>query len=230
LVIGIQVSRANPTIPVAVSHCLIHVNDDAAARCEVSRMARKILVINGHPDSRPQRFCAALASTYADAAGKAGHEVRRIDVGALSFPLLTRNEDFSRPSDNPDIVRAQDDIRWAEHLAFVFPLWLGAAPALLKGFLEMVARGGFGFDTGAAGSPHRGLKKKSARLIVTMGMPASAFRLIFGGFGVRAFERGILRLAGAWPVHKTYCGAIELSENHRASCLKTVAALGERGV
>jgi len=194
-------------------------------------MAKRILVINGHPDSRPERFCAALASAYQGAAAKAGFETRRIDLGALSFPLLTRNEDFASASDNADIVRSQNDIRWADHLVFVFPLWLGAAPALLKGFLEVVARGGFGFN--AAAGPegaHRGLTGKSARLIVTMGMPATAFRLLFGAFGVRAFERGILRLAGAWPVRKTYCGAVELSEAHRLSSLKTAAALGAKGI
>src|SRR5262249_6217061 len=106
-VIGIQVSRANPNIPAAVSHCLIHVNDDDPARCEVSRMPRRILVINGHPDSRPERFCTALASAYSGAALKAGHEVRRIDIATLSFPLLARNEDFAHVSDNPDILRAQ---------------------------------------------------------------------------------------------------------------------------
>lgn len=192
-------------------------------------MTRKILIVNGHPDSRPERFCAGLAFAYIDGAHRAGHELRRIDVGSLAFPLLTRNEDFSRPATCPDIARAQRDIQWAEHLVFVFPLWLGAAPALLKGFLEMVACGGFGFDAGSAGNPKRGLKGKSARLIVTMGMPTTAFRLVFGGFGVRAFERGILRLAGAFPVHKTYCGAVELSAEHRDACLRTVSALGSRG-
>jgi putative NADPH-quinone reductase len=208
---------------------LIHINDSAGAYRQIARMARKILTVNGHPDSRPERFCAALAAAYQDAARNGGHDVRRIDVGALAFPLLMRNEDFSRPTTSPDIARAQRDIQWAEHLVFVFPLWLGATPALLKGFLEMVACGGFGFNAGADGDPKRGLKGKSARLIVTMGMPATAFRLIFGGFGVRAFERGILRLAGAYPVHKTYCGAVELSSEHRAACLRTVAALGAKG-
>lgn len=188
-------------------------------------------MINGHPDSRAERFCAALADAYQQGAVAAGHAVRRIDVGALSFPLLRRNEDFKTPPlDSPDIVRAQDDIRWADHLVFVFPLWLGAAPALLKGFMEMVARGGFGFDAGTAGEPHRGLKGKSARLVVTMGMPATIFRLVFGGFGVRAFSRGILRLAGAYPVRKTYCGAVELSEGYRMSCLGKATQLGRQGL
>ena len=32
-----------------------------------------------------------------------------------------------------DIRAAQDDIRWAEHVVLIYPLWLGTMPALLKG-------------------------------------------------------------------------------------------------
>ena len=189
-------------------------------------MRKRILVINGHPDTRPERFCAALTEAYVAAAAKAGHEVRRIDVGALNFQFLVKFEEFREPPTAPDIVKAQADIAWAEHLVFIHPLWLGAAPAMLKAFLERVACGGFGFDTGTAGNPRRGLKGKSARLIVTMGMPATAYRLLFGGFGIRAFDRGILRISGVSPVRHTYFGAVELSERHRDHCLAKVRALG----
>src|SRR5664279_1774288 len=116
-----------------------------------ANVSKRILVINGHPDTRPERFCSALVDAYAEAAGKARHEVRRIDVGALSFPFLVRFEDFQSPPDNPDVRKAQADIQWAEHLVFIHPLWLGAAPAMLKAFLERVACVGFGFDSGTAG-------------------------------------------------------------------------------
>jgi putative NADPH-quinone reductase len=193
-------------------------------------MPKRILVINGHPDTREERFCSGLTTAYADAASKATHQVRRIDVGSLSFPLLVRFEEFQTPIDNADIRKAQEDIAWAEHLVFIHPLWLGSMPAMLKAFLERVACGGFAFDSGTAGNPKRALTGKSARLIVTMGMPAIAFRVIFGGFGEKAFARGILRLAGVWPVRKTYFGAVELSEQHRDRCLATVRRLAEAGM
>jgi len=193
-------------------------------------MGKCILVINGHPDTRPERFCSALSKAYVEAAGAAGHEVRRIDVGALDFPLLVKFEDFQVPPVNPDIKAAQADIAWAEHLVFIHPLWLGAAPALLKGFLEQVGCGGFAFDSGTAGNPHRGLTGKSARIIATMGMPVFAYRFVFGGFGVRAFARGILRISGVRPVKLTYFGGIELSERYRDRCLAKVRRLAAAGV
>lgn len=192
-------------------------------------MTRRIVVINGHPDIRPERFCSSVVETYVVSARKAGHEVRRVDVGSLSFPFLVRFEDFQVAAGTSDIRRAQDDIHWAEHLVFVHPLWLGAAPAMLKAFLEQVACGGFGFDSGTAGNPARKLKGKSAHIIVTMAMPATAFRLVFGALGVRAFARGILRLSGIWPVRKTYFGAVELSERRRTNFLAKIARLAASG-
>jgi putative NADPH-quinone reductase len=193
-------------------------------------MARRILIINGHPDTRAERFCTALTDAYVSAATAAGHEVRRIDVGKLTFSWLVRFEDFRLPPTEPDIRAAQRDIAWANHLVFIHPLWMGAAPAMLKGFLERVACGGFGFDSGTAGNPKRALRGKSARIVVTMGMPALAYRLVFGGFGIRAFERGILRISGVWPVRKTYFGGIELSERGRDKHLAKVRTLAAAGI
>ncbi|MFV4649363.1 NAD(P)H-dependent oxidoreductase, partial [Mycobacterium tuberculosis] len=91
-------------------------------------------------------------------------------------------------------------------LVIIHPLWLGAAPAVLKAFFEQVFRNGFAkANTGWVG----GLKGKSAHVVVTMGMPAPVYRLVFGGFGVRGFERGVLRLAGVGPIRTTYLGAVE---------------------
>ncbi|HUO90578.1 MAG TPA: NAD(P)H-dependent oxidoreductase [Rhizomicrobium sp.] len=190
----------------------------------------RILLIDGHPDPRPERLCHAVADAYVAGARSAGHDVRRTDIGTMEIPFLRRVEDFHERPAEPAIRKAQDDIAWAEHIVFVHPLWVGSQPALLRAFMEQVARGGFAFDTGTAGDPRRGLSGKSARLIVTMGMPALAFRLLFGAFGVRAFARGALRLAGARPVRSTFFGAVELSQDRNAAFIKKVRTLGERGL
>ena len=192
-------------------------------------MPKRIVVINGHPDNRPERFCSSVVATYVDSALKAGHDVRQINVGKLSFPFLVRFEDFQVAPTTVDIRKAQEDNGWAEHLVFIHPLWLGAAPAVLKGFLEQVACGGFGFDSGTAGNPARKLKGKSAHIIVTMAMPALAYRFVFGSLGVRAFARGILRLSGVWPIRKTYFGGVELSERRRTNFLAQISQLAKTG-
>lgn len=46
-------------------------------------VGRRILLIQGHPDPSPRRFCRALAEAYEEGARDAGHDVRLLDVAAL---------------------------------------------------------------------------------------------------------------------------------------------------
>ncbi len=191
-------------------------------------MARKILVINGHPDSSPGRFAAALAGAYVRGASAAGHQIRRIDVGALDFPLIRSRAEFQTGEKPASILEAQDAVAWADHLVLIFPLWLGGAPAVLKGFLEQVFR--YGFALNPPGQPMKGLLKgHSARLVVTMGMPAFVFRAVFGAFGLRSLERGLLWVCGVSPIRRLILGGVEGAPSHRAKWLRDLEALGRSG-
>lgn len=181
-------------------------------------MAR-ILIINGHPDPTGKNFCAALADAYAQGAGNR-HAVRRIDIGTLGLPPIQTAQEFTGDATDPAALKAQHDIAWCEHLVIVHPLWLGAAPAALKAFFEQTFRAGFALPREAAkGFPRGLLKGRSARLIVTMGMPALIFRWFFGAFGVRAMERSMLRLSGFGPIRRTLIGGMAALKPARAQAL-----------
>lgn len=172
-----------------------------------------IAIVQGHPDSGVAHYGHALAEAYAAGAAAGGHEVRRIDVAALGIPPLHSKAEWDQapPGEGP-IREAQDLLAWADHLLIVYPLWLGEMPALLKGFLEQVSRNGFGSGRGLMQKPWRG---KSARLVVTMGMPALAYRWYFGAHGVRALKRSILGFAGVAPVRTSLIGMIEARDGRR---------------
>lgn len=191
-------------------------------------MSKRIVVINGHPDPSPARFCAALAAAYQAGAVAEGHEVRRLDVGALDFSLIRSRAEFEDSDPPAAILAAQDALRWAEHIVIVHPLWLGAAPALLKGFFEQTFRYGFATPQPGEGMPHGMLSGRSARLVVTMGMPGFVYQLAFGAFGVRAMKRGILGISGIRPVRATYLGLVELKADRRQGWLRRVSDLGRR--
>jgi putative NADPH-quinone reductase len=189
-------------------------------------MRNRILVINGHPDPRPERLCAALCDAYADGARQAGREVRRLAIGSLDIPQLRSAEAFTEEAPCEDARQAQVAIAWADHVVIVHPLWLGSAPAALKAFFEQVFRYGFAVPPPGTRSLSGLLKGRSARLIVTMGMPALAYRLLFGGFGVRGFARGILGLSGFKPVRITLLGQVDESGVRRASWVASMRRLG----
>lgn len=188
---------------------------------------RRILVIQGHPDGRGSHYCHALADAYAAGARGAGHDVQVIDVARLEFPLLSTMEEF-RDAPPADVRDAQDAIRRADHLVFIYPLWLGSLPARLKGFLEQVFRDGFAVRLAPQGTGWRRLLKgKSARIVVTMGMPALMYRLYFGAHGLKSFERSILRFGGIGPIRETLIGLVEARNvRSRGKALIRMQALG----
>ena len=169
----------------------------------------RILILQGHPDAGTPHLCHALAESYAGGAREAGHELRQLDVARLDFPLLRSQQDWEHGELPPGLRQAQADIAWAQHLLIVFPLWLGEMPALLKGFLEQVARPGFAFQAeGANPFGRKGLQGRSARVLVTMGMPALVYRYYFRAHSLKSLERNILGFVGIAPIHETLIGMV----------------------
>lgn len=193
----------------------------------------RILILQGHPDLSRPHLGHALAQAYADGARGAGHEVRTVTIGELDFPLLRSQAQWQDEPVPAVLLPAQQAILWAQHLVLFFPLWLGDMPALVKAFLEQVARPGFALgrpdDADAAAHPmgHKLLSGRSARVVVTMGMPALVYRWYFRAHSVRALERNILGFVGIAPVHETLIGSVEsLDESARADWLRQLGRLG----
>src|SRR5688572_29192134 len=173
----------------------------------------RITLIQGHPDPRGGHFGHALADAYLLAATDAAHEVKTIEVARLEFPLLRTAEDWKSGTPARAILEAQEAIAWAEHLVIVFPLWLGDMPALLKGFLEQALRPGFAIGAAGAGRmPKKLLKGRSARIVVTMGMPAFFYRLYYRSHSVRSLKRNVLEFCGIDPVRTTLIGTVERAQ------------------
>ncbi len=192
------------------------------------RSMSRLLIIQGHPDGSAPHLCHALADAYAAGALDAGHELRRVELARLDFPLLRSQAEWQQGALPAGLQEAQDAIAWCQHLLIVFPLWLGDMPALLKGFLEQVARPGFAFHSeGNNMLAKKGLAGRSARVLVTMGMPAALYRYYFRAHSLKSLERNILGFVGIAPVHETLVGSVEgLSEAARKKWLARLRKLG----
>ncbi|RRH91036.1 flavodoxin family protein [Mesorhizobium tamadayense] len=196
-------------------------------------MSCRILVVVGHPDPSPDRLCRVLASAYTESAERAGDIVRKIDLALLEFPMLRTAQEFEHGTVPDSLKEAAEAVVWAQHFVFVFPLWLGTMPAMLKAFLEQLMRPGIAFtypDKGQ-GFPKSLLRGRSARLVVTMGMPAVVYRLWFLGHGIAGMRRSILRFAGIKPVRETLFGMVaNAGDAKRASWIKSMRRLGGRAI
>jgi putative NADPH-quinone reductase len=193
-------------------------------------MGRRIVIIQGHPDSSKEHFGHALAAAYVKGAREGGHDVRSIIVAELDFPLLRTYEDFYKGKPVTVIQQCQDDIRWTDHLVIMYPLWMGTMPALLKGFIEQVFRPGFTMLPDEQGKHGKQLLKgKSAHIVVTMGMPALVFRWYFGAHSLKSLERNILRFTGIGPIKESLIGLVENRPARRKRWLEKMYGFGKAG-
>jgi NAD(P)H dehydrogenase (quinone) len=129
------------------------------------------LIVVAHPAENS--FTIALARAFAGELLTRGHSVKFLDLYRARFnPVLSARELSEGP--DPDAVAAQEDIRRADVLTLVYPLWWLSMPAMLKGYIDRVFSYGFAYESGEEGV-HGLLKDKQAVLITLSAAPLARF-------------------------------------------------------
>lgn len=154
----------------------------------------RCLLILAHP--RRDSLCGALFDAYAAGARQAGVECRELILSELKFDPDVHTASPEQQPLEPDLVRAQLDIDWADHLVFVFPTWWGTFPALLKGFLDRVMTPGFAFRHVTPDKWDKLLAGRTADLITTMDTPPLIYRFVYRAPGRQALARATLGYCG----------------------------------
>lgn len=187
-------------------------------------MGKRILVINGHPDPRPERFCAALCDAYAQGCASQGLAVDRLAVGMLTFLPPESGAEPQRPS--PEIAQAVEKIRGADRLAIVFPFWLDGPPGMLRELLENYARS---LWTSDALRPKDVNYEKNARVFVTMDMPSFIQRSSYRAGDTSTLAVSSISLPGVRPFQPIFIGSIQtLSPAQRNDWLQKARMLGSQ--
>jgi putative NADPH-quinone reductase len=193
---------------------------------------KKILVFLGHPDKETRS--GSFADAYEKGARAAGHEVRRINIGDLSFdPILHKGYKVIQPLE-PDLLKAQEDIRWCDHFAVFYPSWWSTMPALLKGFFDRTWIPTFAFrfkkeGIGAGYFWSMLLAGKSARVFVMSDSHPILARFMFGDT-TNEIRRCLLWFAGFAPVRVKKVGPLKFaSEAKLAKWREKMEKWGRRG-
>ena len=131
----------------------------------------------------------------------------------------------------PDLLRAQEWIKWADHLVWIYPVWWAGLPALLKGFVDRVFLPGFAFRKRENSVWwDKLLTGKSARIISTLDQPAWYYWLINRQPSNHAMKKCTLEFCGITPVRLTTIGPLRLSKpSAREKWLGKVGQLGLQG-
>lgn len=132
----------------------------------------KHLIVVAHPVE--DSFTMSLVRAYAAELQSLGHSQRTYDLYRRGFnPILPPQELAPSSADHPlcaDIGSAQDDLREADCLTVVYPLWWLSMPAIMKGYIDRVFARGFAYEA-RDGVVHGLLAGKSCVLVTVSGAP-----------------------------------------------------------
>jgi putative NADPH-quinone reductase len=191
-------------------------------------MAKKILIINGHPDK--ESFSYALSDAYEKGATVKEAAVKKINIGELDFDL---NLKFGYKKDielEPCLKDAIEKIKWAEHVVFIYPLWWGSYPAVMKGFIDRVFLPDIAFSYDKNSKKELLLHNKSFRIITTMEQPVWYYKFICHSTSINQLKVGTLAFCGVKSKHvkSTIFGSILSSaQQKREQWLLDVENLGK---
>ena len=188
----------------------------------------KIAIVVGNP--MRDSYSEALGQAYQRGAQSGGHEAKLFLLARMNFDAILR-EGYRREQPlEPDLVAARQALKASDHLVFVFPLWCGDMPAIMKGFIERVLQPDLlaieGSHDKASWSIFQG---KSARIIMTMGMPGWFYWWYYGAHALKLLKRNILHFTGVSPVRSTVYGmVVGVGDEKRKQWLHEVEALGHQ--
>ncbi|GGH38742.1 NADPH-quinone reductase [Mangrovimonas yunxiaonensis] len=191
---------------------------------------KRILVINGHPDKESFNF--ALSNAYTKGALASNAEVKTINIRELQFNPNLEFGYRKRTELEPDLIKAQEKLKWANHIVWVYPVWWGSVPAIMKGFLDRVLLPGFAFQK----RPNslwwdKLITAKTSRIICTMDQPNWYYKWFYGNPSHNAIKKSTLRFIGVKSVNITAIGPVRLSKDKfREKWLKKVEKLGEKNL
>lgn len=189
---------------------------------------KNILIIDGHPDG--ESYCNALADAYAKGVENSESVVTQLKIRDLKFNPNLQFGYRKRTELEPDLLEAQELIKKADHLVWVYPVWWGSLPAILKGFIDRTFLPGFAFKK-REGSLwwDKFLSGKTSRIICTMDQPAWFYKWVNKAPSHTAMKKLTMNFVGVKSVKITAIGPVRLSKDEfRADWLKKVEQLGHK--
>lgn len=188
----------------------------------------KIVLFLGHPDEHS--YCAALAEAYAAGAQSAGGDIELIYLSKLQFDPVMHYGYRQKQELEPDLQRAQNAIKEAKHVVFVYPHWWGSMPALMKGFIDRVFLPHFAFRyVEGKAMPEKLLTGRTGEIWMTADSPRFWLFLGYGDMPTKVVKNAILRFCGIDPVKVNIVGNVRgLKEPQLKAHLESARQAGVR--
>ncbi len=156
------------------------------------------IIFTAHSSSKA--FTHEIANRYKNAKEKKGESVYIVNLYDSSYKLdflsfEKSSEITQKAKQNPTILKLQEKIHNADELVFVYPVWWGGMPAIMKNFIDNVFVSGFAYDFDQEGKLHKLMKGKQVKIFMT-GDSSSILYAILKPFYHILFKKVIFGFCG----------------------------------
>ncbi|MFP9129043.1 NAD(P)H-dependent oxidoreductase [Niallia sp. BSM11] len=134
----------------------------------------KMLVVYTYPNHKSLNYAFFQQVLKGSKENKNIKEIQVLDLYEEGFnPLLVFNEQKRRRDMHIDPVleKYRQQVKWADKLVFVYPIWWGRPPAMLLGYIDQMFASNFAYKDKKGLFPEGLLKGKSVVCVSTMKGP-----------------------------------------------------------
>lgn len=185
----------------------------------------KLLIVYTHPNH--QSLSYAFLQKVLEGSGENPNiqEVQVLDLYAEAFhPVLEFNEHKRRRDMHidPRLEKYRQQIRWADKLVFVYPIWWGRPPAMLLGYIDQMFAAGFAYRDKGGLFPEGLLAGKSVVCISTMKGPTHYPLFWLNNAHKVLMKRALFQFVGMKKVKFFEFGSMESPKGRHAQKLDRV--------
>ncbi|MDN5387476.1 NAD(P)H-dependent oxidoreductase [Bacillus sp. LB7] len=191
-------------------------------------------VIYAHPN--PNSFNGAILNQVIKALEDGKHSYDVIDLYKDRFDPVLLFDEKKRRSDmkrDPETAEYRRIVKNADHLIFIYPLWWGGMPAIMKGFIDRVFAAGEAY-TYQGKLPKGLLKARTATVYYTADAPSWYLRFWRRDADWVTVKDVMLKFCGVRRVKRLlFAGVKDSSEEKRTQWLDRVyrsIAPADRGI
>jgi NAD(P)H dehydrogenase (quinone) len=195
----------------------------------MNKAGKKILILDFHPNK--ESFCSTMADKYSEGATKSSFAIKKVNVRDLKFDSILHFGYRQSQELEPDLVKSQEDIKWADHIVIVTPVWWGALPSLSKGFIDRTFLGGFSHRFNPETKRPEGLLTgKTATVLYSQGAPFLYSLVVTKDAFWNNLKRCILDFCGFKDVKRKCFDKVQTgTDKDRQLILKDIYELGTKG-
>lgn len=186
----------------------------------------KTLIIYTHPghESLNGAFLEAVKKGMDKSTSQ--HEVEVLDLYEEKFnPVLVFNEQRRRRDmhTDPAFEKYREQLRWADRLVFIYPIFWGRPPAMLLGYFDQLFASNFAYkDLPGKIYPEGLLTNKSVVCISTMKGPGGYILLTLGNAHKVLMKKAIFHFVGIKRVKFFEFGSMESPKGNQGKKLAVV--------